>query len=306
MLEGAVFLVMGLQLKEIVRANIEDHEGLWRGAWLAASAIAIILVVRSGYVAVLVATQGRRARRLRRERLESVSDRLDAAGDGRAADGARGRSPGSPERRARRLELMRTRVTRALADLDYYQSSPLGWKHGTVIVWAGMRGVVTLAAAQTLPDGPLQALLVFVAFLVAVGSLMLQGFTLPPLVRMLRLEGTGGGGPTPQEQRRLDDEMRTAAASGLSGGGLTRRDGSAFPTELLEVAGSRLTQPPDDDTTAYAHDVLELRLALIDAMRVRLNTLSRDGTFSTAALRHALAELDADQLSLELRLGDGA
>ena len=50
--------------------------------------------------------------------------------------------------------------------------------------------------------------------------------------------------------------------------------------------------------------MLELRLALIGAMRVRLNALSRDGTFSTAALRHALAELDADQLSLELRLDD--
>jgi CPA1 family monovalent cation:H+ antiporter len=167
-----------------------------------------------------------------------------------------------------------------------------------------MRGVVTLAAAQTLPDGPIQALLVFVAFLVAVGSLMLQGFTLPILVRRLGLEGTGGGGPSAAEQRRLDDEMRAAAASSLTGDGLKRRDGSAFPAELIEAAGSRLTKPPDDDTTTYAHDLLELRLALIGVMRVRLNLLSRDGTFSTAALRHALAELDADQLSLELRLDD--
>ncbi len=304
MLEGAVFLVMGLQLKEIVRANIEDHEGLWHGAWLAASALAIILIVRSGYVAVLVASQGRRARRLRRERLESFSDRLDAVEPGPARSEARRGRQASPERRARRLQLMRTRVTRALADLDYYQASPLGWKHGTVIVWAGMRGVVTLAAAQTLPDGPIQALLVFVAFLVAVGSLMLQGFTLPILVRRLGLEGTGGGGPSAAEQRRLDDEMRAAAASSLTGDRLKRRDGSAFPAELIEAAGSRLTQPPDDDTTTYAHDLLELRLALIGVMRVRLNLLSRDGTFSTAALRHALAELDADQLSLELRLDD--
>ncbi|HYI50416.1 MAG TPA: sodium:proton antiporter [Microbacterium sp.] len=302
MLEGAVFLVMGLQLKEIVQANIEDHEGLWHGAWLAASAIAIILLVRAGYVAVLVAAQGRRARRLDRARLESFTDRIDAAATAPPTGGRRRAS--SPERNERRLQQMRSRVTRALADLDYYQSSPLGWKHGTVIVWAGMRGVVTLAAAQTLPDGPIQALLVFVAFLVAVGSLMLQGFTLPMLVRLLRLEGSGGGGPTAQEQRRLDDEMRRAAASSLTEGSLTTRDGAAFSPELIEVVGSRLTQPPDDDTTAFAHDVLELRLALIAVMRVRLNSVARDGTFSTAALRHALAELDADQLSLELRLGD--
>ena len=85
---------------------------------------------------------------------------------------------------------MRARIARAMSDLDYYQASPLGWKHGTVIVWAGMRGVVTLAAAQTLPvETTERALLVFVAFAVAVGSLMLQGFTLPWLVRALRFEG---------------------------------------------------------------------------------------------------------------------
>lgn len=306
MLEGAVFLVMGLQLKEIVRANIEDHQGLWQGAWLAASAIGLIVLVRAGYVTVLVASQGRRARRIDRQRLEDFTVRLDeieARGISERDTRRRG-GPKSPQAQERRMRQIRTRVSRMLADLDYYQASPLGWKHGTVIVWAGMRGVVTLAAAQTLPAGPIQALLVFVAFLVAVGSLMLQGFTLPWLVRMLKLEGSGGSGPTVQEQRRLDDEMRTAAASRLTTGGLTRRDGSAFDSGLVDRVGSRLTQPPDDDMTAYAHDVLELRLALIGAMRARLNDLSRDGTFSTAALRHALAELDADQLSLELRLDD--
>jgi CPA1 family monovalent cation:H+ antiporter len=304
MLEGAVFLVMGLQLKEIVRANIEDHQGLWHAAWLAACAVGIILIVRAAYVSVLVVLQGRRARRMSRERLESFNDRIDEVAARPPDAPGRTRSPSAPARRERRIEQMRARVSRALNDLDYYQASPLGWRHGTVIVWAGMRGVVTLAAAQTLPAGPIQALLVFVAFLVAVGSLMLQGFTLPWLVRMLGLEGSGGSGPTAEEQRRLADEMRAAAASGLTSGDLVKRDGSAFAPELVEGVGTRLTQPPDDDTSAFARDVLELRLALIGTMRERLNTLSRDGTFSTAALRHALAELDADQLSLELRLDD--
>ena len=304
-LEGAVFLVMGLQLKEIVRANIEEHQGLWQATWLAASAIGVILLVRAGYVAILVSSQGRRARRLTRERLEGVSSRIDVVeAQGRDTPDAVARTPASTLRRERRVQRMRIRVSRARADLDYYQTSPLGWRHGTVIVWAGMRGVVTLAAAQTLPDGPFRALLIFVAFLVAVGSLVLQGFTLPWLVRLLGLEGSGGGGPTAPEQRRLDDEMRAAAASSLTSGALTRRDGSAFSAQLVETVGARLTSPPDDETTSYAHDVLELRLALIDVMRMRLNDLSRDGTFSTAALRHALAELDADQLSLQLRLDD--
>ncbi len=63
-----------------------------------------------------------------------------------------------------------------------------------------------------------------------------------------------------------------------------------------------MTRPPDDEVTARARDLLELRLASIDAMRRELNRISHDGRYSTAALRHALAELDADQLSLELRI----
>ncbi|MCR2764905.1 sodium:proton antiporter [Microbacterium sp. zg.B48] len=307
MLEGAVFLVMGLELKEIVEQNLEADEGLGHAVWLALTALGIILVVRGGYVAVLVATQGRRARRLSREQIERFRTRVDrVAALGPPGPRGRGRTP-SPEWRERRLQGMRDRIARLLADVDYYQASPLGWKHGTVIVWAGMRGVVTLAAAQTLPrDTPGRALLVFVAFLVAVGGLMLQGFTLPWLVRLLRLEGSGGTGPSAEEQRRLADEMRAAAASALDSDALTRRDGSAFAPDLLQRVGSRLTRPPDDDTSAWTRDVLELRLALIGTMRQRLNALSRDGAFSTAALRHALAELDADQLSVELRLYDGS
>ncbi|KRA25014.1 sodium:proton antiporter [Microbacterium sp. Root61] len=302
-LEGGVFLVMGLELKDIVGENIRSEAGLWHGAWLALSALAIVLAVRAVYVTFLVLAQSRRARRMSRERLEQFGARIDAVD--RSPAEAKLRGPQDPARRARRLDSMRSRVSRALADLDYYQASPLGWKHGTIIVWAGMRGVVTLAAAQTLPrDGSIdsRALLVFVAFLVAVGSLMLQGFTLPWVVRALKLEREGEDGESREEQSRLDEQLRVAAASALQKPSLTKRNGEAFDPALLERIGARMTQPPDDENSAVAKDALELRLVMIEAMRGRLNELSHGGTFSTVALRHALAELDADELSLQLRL----
>ena len=199
---------------------------------------------------------------------------------------------------------MRSRVSRAIADIDYYQASPLGWKHGTIIVWAGMRGVVTLAAAQTLPretDG--RALLVLIAFTVAVGSLLLQGFTLPWLVRRLNIDDSGED-ESREEQSRLDDELRDAAAAALLDPKLTRRDGGSFPSELLEKMGARFAEPPDEESSALANDMLELRLAMIEAMRRRLSVASSGGAYSSAALRHTLAGLDADQLSIERRLED--
>ena len=308
-LEGGVFLVFGLELKDIVTSNLREHEGLWHGTWLALSALGIALVVRGLYVSGLVWVQGRRSHGLSRhqDRVENAQQRLDDfeeayhAGEldtqGRADD---------PARAARRIGWMRTRISRTMADLDYYRDTPLGARHGTVIVWAGMRGVVTLAAAQTLPEDTTQRpLLIFVAFLVALFSLVLQGITLPAVVRTVGLAGEGGQGPSREEQRALDAELRDAAIAAVQSGTLTRRDGGTFPAEMVERAGARLTRPPDDEATSRVRDLLELRLASLDAMRRRLDRLSRDGRYSTAALRHALAELDADQLSLELRIDDG-
>ncbi|MBA8815008.1 CPA1 family monovalent cation:H+ antiporter [Microbacterium halimionae] len=303
-LEGGVFLLIGLDLKEVVRSNLEENDGLWHGTWLALSALGIVLAVRAGYVAILIWQQGRRAKRWqdRHSRLTEFGAHLDRVASGETPPR---RSTDDPIRQERRLTFLRRRVTSAAADLDYYRATPLGWKHGSVIVWAGMRGVVTLAAAQTLPsDADHRALLIFVAFLVAVGSLLLQGLSLPAVVRMLKMEGSGAIAVSREEQVRLDDELRRAAVVALNSPTLLRTNGSEYSPGVIERAGSRITEPPDDEATAIARELLELRVQLIEAMRTRLNAVSTDGTFSTAALRHALAELDADQLSLELRIYD--
>lgn len=309
LLEGGVFLVFGLELKDIVTSNLRENEGLWHGAWLALSALGIALAVRAVYVAGLIWVQGRRSRTMARHRwrMDAAQERLDRFEDAVHNDPASlSRPVEDPARAARRIGWMRSRITRTVADLDYYRDTPLGWRHGVVIVWAGMRGVVTLAAAQTLPrDGVTdRPLLIFVAFLVALLSLVLQGVTLPAVVRAVGLGGEGGERPSREEQRSLDAELRDTAVSALQSGSLTRRDGESFPADIIERAGARLTEPPDEEATTRVRDLLQLRLASIEVMRKRLNDLANDGRYSTAALRHALAELDADQISLELRIDD--
>ncbi|KQY58565.1 sodium:proton antiporter [Aeromicrobium sp. Root495] len=64
------------------------------------------------------------------------------------------------------------------------------WTTPVIIGWAGMRGVVTLAAVFLLPEDTAERpVLVMVAFVVTVGTLLLQGLTLPWLVRALKVEG---------------------------------------------------------------------------------------------------------------------
>jgi monovalent cation/hydrogen antiporter len=79
-----------------------------------------------------------------------------------------------------------------------------------VIGWTGMRGVVSLAAALALPtmlaDGspfPNRNLLVFLTFCVILVTLVLQGITLPPLIRALGMAGAAGPNCEEQDARRI-------------------------------------------------------------------------------------------------------
>ncbi len=310
-LEGGVFLIMGLELYGLIVESEAKHEGVWHAATLAAVAILIVLAVRILYVAPLVWAQSRRARRI-----SSVRDRFDVW-DKRVTDAAESGAPAGRARRGpvrasekgpdhpRRLLNFRGRLTRARADLDYYEASPLGWRHGSLIVWAGMRGAVTVAAAQTLPrDTESRATLLLVAFFVAAGTLLIQGGTLGWVARRLGLAGSGGG-QSPEERDSLREELQTAAATALASPDLRQSDGTPFDTDIVARVRARVMQPPDDDSHARATEMSELRLAMINAMRNRLLELRRDGTYSTAALRRSLEELDADELSIQMRLDEG-
>src|SRR6202040_1600538 len=60
---------------------------------------------------------------------------------------------------------------------------------GIVVAWCGMRGIVTLAAAFALPEGfPYRDLMLLTAFAVVLGSLVIQGLTLRPLISALQLK----------------------------------------------------------------------------------------------------------------------
>jgi monovalent cation/hydrogen antiporter len=250
LLEGGLFLAMGLQVFGLVEEVRDVHGSLWLALGVAALGAVGVIVVRAAFVLPLLRYLGRRRARAEQIRasLDRMSDRVTAALDEHAdADGiltpqalaavmdevqaegdprvweagnvrrhvhaqrrrvaARRRDGAEPStereeqahrRRTARVAGLRRRFTRRIADVDYLLAAPLGPREGTVIVWAGMRGAVTLAAAQTLPaDFPQRSLLILVAFGVAAGSLLVQGGTLSWVVR--RLGHARVGTPPPPE-----------------------------------------------------------------------------------------------------------
>jgi CPA1 family monovalent cation:H+ antiporter len=86
---------------------------------------------------------------------------------------------------------------------------------GLVISWAGMRGIVSLAAALALPANfPYRDLILLTAFSVVLGTLAIQGLTLKPLLRALDLRDDD---PVGQERRAARERALRAALATLDG-----------------------------------------------------------------------------------------
>lgn len=270
-LEGSVYLIMGLELVGVIDEVREKHEGFTSALWVAAVALAVTLVVRAAFVAPLIWQIHRRARRAERiqPKVEQFQERVETVTTTMAIPQARRFTRWRLRRTSR--DVMRQRLTRFNADLTHMIEQPLGWREGTIIVWAGMRGVVTIAAVQTLPhDAPSRALLVLVAFLVAAASLALQGGTIGPLMRLVR----PSLGPSPEQ---LEAERHEIA-------------------ELLRESTADLRL----ELEAQNADRYVAGLALVKASRDALLDIRDLGTFSAAALELQLRQLDADQVRLEL------
>jgi CPA1 family monovalent cation:H+ antiporter len=246
-----------------------------------------------------------------REHLEGWKTRLDVGEAPPRPPGRRGETPETSARHdehvARRTDQLQTRVRRKLADIDYLEGAPMGWREGTVLIWAGMRGVVTLAAAQTLPhDTPHRSLLIMIAFVVAAGTLLVQGGTLPWLVQRLGLAGVDQAS-LHDERVQLLTELSSSGMSLLDDPDLVRADGSPYAPDVVARVRTQLEVPEDSEGWMAARDLnveyRTLRLLVIERMRETLLDARSDGTYDSSVLERALAVLDADQISAEVRGG---
>ncbi|MEV7542185.1 Na+/H+ antiporter [Streptomyces sp. NPDC089915] len=85
------------------------------------------------------------------------------------------------------------------------------WKSPVVVGWAGMRGVVSLAIAFSVPMSvPHRNLILFLTFTTVIGTLVVQGLTLPPLIRMLRLPPRDAQAETLAEAQAQSEASRAA------------------------------------------------------------------------------------------------
>jgi CPA1 family monovalent cation:H+ antiporter len=184
-----------------------------------------------------------------------------------------------------------------------------------LVGWCGMRGIVTLAAALALPTGddggtpfPYRDLILFTAFAVVLGTLVLQGATLRPLLTWLRLRDDG----TVNREVRLArvETLRAAlsaanVATSAEAAALVRR---RYELQLrraeAELAADDVDTPMPTSRSVAKRSERELPdedvvRAAMNAERQRLLALRAEGTIGDAAFQQVEQELDWAELDVQ-------
>jgi CPA1 family monovalent cation:H+ antiporter len=155
---------------------------------------------------------------------------------------------------------------------------------GLVISWCGMRGLVTLGTAFALPaDFPGRDLIVLSAFGVVLGTLVLQGMTLVPLIRLLKIP----------VDRSLDHELSVGRTVMIRAAlkSLAREKGPAAEALRREYDAQNETARNEDDPQAETtYD--RLRRKAVAAQRVSLIGLRDQGVIAEDAFQRLEEELD--------------
>lgn len=176
-------------------------------------------------------------------------------------------------------------------------------REAAVLGWAGMRGVVSLAAALALPDGfPGRDIIIFSTFIVIFATLVIQGLSLAPLIRLLRVQPAKR--TTMSELEARSHAFRAALVELEKIAQTTPKDECEVVDRLLDEYRLRVRANEDAHQSGAAHVALRekhlrLELALVAKSREALLKLHGDDRIQNAVLHRIEAELDFEEVRLQ-------
>ncbi|MCU1404404.1 MAG: sodium:proton antiporter [Glaciihabitans sp.] len=300
-LENGVFLLMGLEISTLITNVQKDELSAVQAVYVGLLMVVVVIVVRFLFVApLLVVLQRRGVRAERRQtRFREMLDRFR---------GRTGELPRGIEKRQERGERI---YNRRQVDIELLRSEGLGWRGGLILSWSGMRGVVTLAAAQSLPNVDYRPQLVLIAFTVAIVTLLLQGGTLPWLIKLTGIRGTDRVADR-RELATLLDEMGQAGIAILDNPKLTLPDGEELDPAAVERVRHDTLLSAESAWERAEHGAgvaglshspqrqyRELRREVLTAERDALLEARAAGSYPSRILIRAQAMLDLEETRLE-------
>jgi len=210
------------------------------------------------------------------------------------------------EREETRLQWARRRLLRGRADIAFEEREPITARGLTAVAWAGMRGVVPVAAAQTIPVGTEhRATVVLAAFLVALITLVLFGLTLPTVIRRLGFEAESAE----DKQDAVQGLLRRIGETAVDSLGPLEEqtiDGEPVDPQLAGTLKERIlprlisgVRQATDVRPGTIEQTMIIQRRYLDAMREALATERSIGAYSSHTYRQVESLLD----SMEQRLG---
>ena len=183
-----------------------------------------------------------------------------------------------------------------------------GWRNPVVVGWAGMRGVVSLAMALSIPlmiddrPFPYRNLILFITFVVILVTLVFQGLTLPWVIRKVNPEDKYS--TIPDEKQELIIQRKMAA---VSRDFLEKKHGDAENEYVANLVHRleldlRFLDPDGDDNSEKTRAVTEhfrsVYFELLERQRHLLNEMNHLPDFDEELIRKYLSLIDIEELKL--------
>jgi CPA1 family monovalent cation:H+ antiporter len=181
----------------------------------------------------------------------------------------------------------------------------VGWRPRMVSAWSGMRGAVSLAAALALPPTtPQRDLLIFITFAVIFATLVLQGLTLPALIRALHIERDDAEEREELRARFAATQAALTRIEELGAEEWTRDDTIERMTAMYDYRRRRLKaragKIEDDGYEDRSQSYQRIVREVLEAQRAAVVALRNDGTISNDVMHRIERELDLEDERLEI------
>ena len=193
-------------------------------------------------------------------------------------------------------------------------SSP-GWRNPLIIGWAGMRGVVSLAAALSVPllmDNnqafPYRNLILFITFIVILVTLVFQGLTLPWLIRKLKPTGARNNIPANIQELNIQKKIAKCSIEFLEEKANEGKNVSEHLKNLherlkidLKLLTEQLDSSANNPETALRNFQL-IYLELLEKQRVTLNQVNHLQEYDEELIRKYLSLIDMEEYKIREKL----
>ncbi|WP_108398336.1 Na+/H+ antiporter [Devosia submarina] len=198
------------------------------------------------------------------------------------------------------------RMVQGITGKRFYDADPFGARENFIIGWTGMRGVVTLAAAAGIPlsvlDGsafPNRDAIQAVAFLVTIGTLLVQGISLPYIIRIFGLTSRTEEARAKQQTAKLMEIARQAGIDAI--GKFRRLHDSEDVGTYADLVLKRITSSRDVDAELSVDPSLRYRLVeqILLARRSAVIRARDDRAIDDEIVREVLRQFDAEQMALD-------